>query len=469
MPDTKKQFPEPKERLRLIQLKRWEDLYDGEHYKIFGIKDYFVDGSSQEKKLYIALNLPALISEYFADLVVGEGVKYQVEDEETQEAIEEIVDENNLNVTVYEMAISQSVFGFTTGRAIEDDDETVLIEQVPVDQYFPKFTGSISPKRNEVTLVSYLSLQNPNGKEKPYLYKQIYELKNGDATVKHELWELNKEQNEVLKQVSIKLYDQSLSSDPVSLNLDLLPVVQCNNISKPSQVYGKSDYKDIEGLLQEINDRATQISVQLIKHMNARMAVPRGTLDDKGELRAHEADLFEVGEGESEPKYITNENPQIENGFKQLDKLLMMVSAITKMPPEALGLETKGGVEKVETMRTRLFNTVRKVNRKRIYMEKELKQLMKIALLIKGIDKEKISKIKIVWDKVLPTDPNLVTTNLVSQVAGGIKSRKKAVKELQNIHDEDLETELDDIEKDSALTLPQFSNVPRVNNLDEVL
>jgi len=456
-------FPPIADKIRLKKLRSYKRLFEGEHYKEFGIKDYFVDTKDKEKKLYIAKNTPALISEYFADLVIGRGILFDVDNAEVQKKIDEISKNNKMDILVFELALSQSTYGYASAR-VRIRREKVILEQIPVDQYFPYFTGTINPERDAVCLASYILLKDDRDQEAKYLYKQIYFLEGQDVMLEHQLWLINSN-GELAERKPISLFDASLPSVPEPANLNEIPIYQFDNIKTSGDLFGKSDYKDIETLVEEINNRVTQISLQLIKHLNAKLAVPIGTLNAKGQLKAHEADIFEVGEGKTPPSYITNPNPQIENGFKQIEKLTRDISAITKIPKDVFGLDSeKGGVEKVEAMKIRLFNTIRKVERKRVYLESDLSSMMKMALILSGVAEDTIGDIRIVWDDALPEDIVAKTQTLADQVNSGLKSKRKAIKELQELDEEDLNIEIEAINKDNQATTPAFSTPPRIES-----
>lgn len=447
-------FPNEKEKKRLEALRKYEELYDGEHYALFGIKDYFVDGTKEQKKLYIAVNLPALISEYYADMVVADGIYVDTDDEVIQEAINEIYSANSLDVAFYESSITTSKSGFSVFRVRVDAFERVIIEEIPVDQYFPQSDGG-------VVLASYITLVSMmNGKKYKFLYKQSYSQATPTSNVilTHELWKVNN-QKQPTERVAITEY-MNIVSDTMDTGLPIMPVFQINNSKSSQSLFGKSDYKDPQPLFDEINNRITQISVQLIKHLRARIAVPSGTLDQDGAIKVSESDIFEVGDGDKMPQYITNSNPLIDAGFTQLDKLILLVSSITKIPAEEMGYPGKGGAEKPEAMRIKLFSTLRKVSRKRIYMEQVIIDMMNLALILKGInppaDKKKFD-LRIKWTDALPTDENLLTDRLNSQVDGGLKSKRKAIKELQDIYDNDLDAEIAQIESENQPVIPSFN------------
>lgn len=449
------QFPNEKEKKRLETLRKYEELYDGEHFALFGIKDYFVDGTKEQKKLYIAVNLPALISEYYADMVVADGIYIDTDDEALQEKINDIYSANSLDVAFYESSITTSKSGFSVFRVRKDNSDRIIIEEIPVDQYFPQSDGSI-------VLASYITLVSEmSGKKYKFLYKQIYTQDSPQSNVMltHELWKINTNK-EPKEKVPITEYMGNIKSDIMDTGFNIMPVFQINNAKSSKSNFGKSDYKDPQPLFDEINNRITQISVQLIKHLRARIAVPSGTLDQDGEVKVSDSDIFEVGDGDKMPQYITNDNPLIDKGFEQLDKLILLVSSITKIPAEEMGYPGKGGAEKPEAMRIKLFSTLRKVSRKRIYMEQVIIDIMNLALLMSGLkppsDKRKFD-LRVKWTDALPIDENLLTERLNEQVQGGLKSKRKAIKELQDIYDDELDAEIALIEEENQPVIPSFS------------
>lgn len=455
------QFPSKKEISRLKLLSEYEKLYEGEHYQIFGIKDYFVDGTEKNQKLYIAINLPALISEYYADMVVADGIFIDTDDENLQEMVNDLFSENSLDVAFYESSITTSKSGFSVFRVRKDEADKVVIEEIPVDQYFPQANG-------DIVLASYITVVSDLKKKKEkFLYKQIYKQESPDKNVflHHELWRINSDKQQT-EQVPVMDYLKNIEQDIMDTQFQIMPVFRIDNAKSSNSDYGKSDYKDPKPLFDEINNRVTQISVQLIKHMRARVAVPQGTLDENGEIKVADSDVFEVGDGDKMPQYITNSNPLIEAGFQQLDKLLLMVSSITKIPAEELGYPGKGGAEKPEAMRIKLFSTLRKVSRKRIYMEQVIINMMSLALMMAGAKPNDNGKfdLRVKWTDALPIDENLLTDRLNSQVDGGLKSRRKAIKELQDIYDDELDAEIALIEEENQPTIPSFSRQPEQNN-----
>jgi hypothetical protein len=449
------QFPSDQDIIRLEVLKKYRDIYEGDTYRVFGIKDYFKDGSRQERDLYISVNYPSLISDYFSDMITADGVLVSADTPEVQEALNNIVNRNDLDSKIFQASLSQSIYGYSVIRAINDNGEA-KIQVVPVDQYFPTFTPSLDNTIDDVCIASYMTIEDEKGKDMEIILKQIYSTDDsGTVLIRYEAWTVDF-QGKAKDQIPVSQVNPNLPTGEVALETSEIPVYQINNVKLSDEKYGKSDYKDIEPQIEEINNRVTQISVQLIKHMNARIAVAEGTLDEHGQVRASEADMIEVGEGTVAPSYITNSNPQIDQGFLQIDKLSRQMASISKVPTDVLGQEGKGGAEKVEAMRIRLFNTLRSVSRKRIMFNNALEGILRSSLEIEGIEYD--GNITITWTNPLPPDTLTETEVLAGQLDSGLKSQRKAVGEIQNISGEELDQELQEIQKDNAPSIPLFAN-----------
>jgi len=472
MPTTNPTFPTDKQMRYLDQLRNYQRLYDGEHAELWGIKDYFVDDTKTEKKLYITNNLPALITDYFADMQIGEGLSYSTEDEEAQKTLNEMIEENNLDEVLYDIAQDQSRYGYgiLRVRTTEDGegDMKVVFEDVNPNEYFPEYDARDRRHNNptKVTLVSFLA--DPLGKyANGLMYKTIYERKDEEVTFRYELREckVDKTEGTLLNDNAeyVTLYPE-IADAPVTLEYTKrIPIWDVRNLKGRTNPQGKSDYKDVESLLREINDRMTHVSVQLIKHLNAKLAVPTGTLsDEEGEeasVKAHEIDFFEVGEGQMVPQYINNTNSMLEAAFKYTDKLMLTALGIVKVPPELLNIEgMSGGNEKVEAMRIRLFPSMRKVHRKQVAMRYAVEHALEYALRVMGKEDAKVS---VEFDDVLPKDMTAVVNQMVARKSADLVSTRTALEKMDDLSTEEAENEAERIRSEAPEIAP-FEALPEL-------
>jgi hypothetical protein len=442
-----KSFPSDKDIQRIKESEEYKKLFDGLHDLVFNISDFFQKDLEKKRTLYVAMNLPAFISEYYADMIVGSGVFFDVEDKDIQEKINEFVKRNGLDVLLYEASLAQSEYGYVPIR-LRIENKEVIIEQIPNDQYFPDWSNDIKPVLNGVTLASYVEIGNGDEGEM-FLYKEIYTKENNDKVyLEYQLWSVDSDGKQKT-QVSTSKFNADLPEGKQLTLFTEYPIYQINNIKTSDDNFGRSDYYNIYPQLKSINETITQIHIELRKNLYSRIAVPQGTLNDNGEIRASEADIFEVGVGDKMPQYIQKSNPLIEEAFREIEFFVRSIASMTKIPVEAFGIEGKGGVEKVEAMRLRLFNTEKKVQRKRVYFEKQLEDMLSVALAVEGT---KGASVNITWDDILPVSELELTELLAMQVSSKLKSKRKAIKELQGLDDDLLDAEIEEINNEQTVS-----------------
>lgn len=468
-------FPSSAQFALIRQIEHNAQLYDGEHAAIFGIKDYFIDDTKKLRKLYIAANLPAMITDYFADMMIGEGLTYSIEDDETQKALDVIVDNNALDEMLLEVAQDQSYAGFGVIRVRQTDETTepkVVVESVDPQEYFPTYDIRDRRRTNPTAVVLATWMDDPTGLHKAgIIYKTVYKREGVKVTVSYEVWSQATDKTEKANLSStaayVALYPE-IAREPIVLDkAKRIPVWEVSNTRTRKNPLGKSDYKDIEGLVQEINDRLTQVSIQLIKHMNARMAVPAGWLgDEEGEdnrPKPHEIDMFEMNQGDPEPKYIVNSSPMLDQGLTFIDKIVLMALGIAKVPPELLnvGDAVAGANLKVEAMRIRMFPTMRKIHRKQNAMRPSLEQALNYALALDGKAKEGLS-VSVSFDDVLPVDMLQLVTQMVERKTAGLISTRTALEEMDGLTDEEAQAEMERIEEEKP-TIEPFQPFPTLD------
>lgn len=464
-------FPTAEQLTRMKELKRWRQLYDGDHYLVFGIKDYFVDDQTKEKKLYITANLCALITDYFADMEVGEGLQYSIDDDAMQEKLDTIVETNSLDELLFDIAQDQSRYGQGVLRVRRDEDAegnvVATFEDVDPSEYFPEYDSRDRRKKNptRVTLASWIA--DPTGKNKNGLiYKTIYERTGTSVTLRYEVVLAKSDRTEgasVKGMPEYVVFYPEVAEAPMAIDeIKRIPVWEVNNVKDSQRKSGKSDYKDIEGLIDEINNRLTHVSVQLIKNLNAKLAIPAGSNgDEEGEEsvnRVSEIDIIEVEEGGITPTYISNANAMLDSAFKYTDKLLLIALGIAKVPPEILNVEgSVGGANlKVEAMRIRLFPSMRKTNRKQTSLRYAVEGALNYALALEGNTTDK--KVNVDFSDVVPTDMTSLVNQMVARKSADLVSTQTAIQEMDGVSEQEAQAEIDRIKAEQPVVEP-FNNL----------
>ncbi len=438
------QFPTTEDFARVSKLNNFYNVFKGLHSKVFKLKSYFEEDQKKRTLLYLAYNVGQIVSLTAADFLFGEQLKIQTNEDDAKKPIEgkinKIIQGNYLDEKLYQSSVIQDVAGFTI-FTVRQKDNVAIIEEVPYDNYFPDFSSvRLGEEPKKVVIASYVDIVNPkNNKLETFLYKQIHTI----GKISHELWTTTSDMKQSEK-VELAIYSSELPEEE-STELDYIPVFQIDNFKTVKERFGISTYESVMNLFEELNDRITQISVQLIKHLNAKVAVGEGILTKKGEIDSDQ-ELFLVEKGDIVPQYITNTNDLIEEGFKQIEGILRQICTVTQTPTSFLGLDDQGGAEKVETVKIRMTAFLKKIKRKQRSYEAKLMNILKTALFFEGTKKlpENV-EINFVWDYGLPRDFLTEAQTHQILVESGIESIETAIRELKDLDGEALAQELERI------------------------
>src|SRR5690606_4781633 len=150
-------------------------------------------------------------------------------------------------------------------------------------------------------------------------------------------------------------------------------------------------------LFDELNNRLSQIAVILDKHSDPAIAVPAGSLteDEKGNPVFHVGrdKVFEVlGKDDVIPVYITWDG-KLDAAFKELEFLIDKIRMHPEIPPVALRTDNAGTPAAYGlSTKWRKTSLLAKINRKRQYYNKALRQDLLTAQLLEHAQLQKAGK-----------------------------------------------------------------------------
>ena len=450
------QFPSEAEIERLTLTQKYNNLYENKQYEVLGLHDLIKKQFKNLSQLvYVAHAIPSKVSEFYADFVQGDVRDMKIEttgeNKDEQKKIDDAVDYNDLREMVYDIAVEQSSIGFVP-LLVRIEDGHIVIDQIPQDQYFPQKDGS-------VIFASYV--QKPDAKDLKrdiWLYAQHYLLRHGKAVIERSLWEVA-DNGQKGAQVSLAAYDATLLQEE-KLDIDVLPVVQIDNSRKKRGQYGRSDYADILPQLSEINERTTHVAIQLLKNLDAKMAVP----DESGVINKEtgEAKQFEFLAMTKEsvvPQYIINANPLIEATYTHVERQARYISWFTSVPMDQL-ISNAAQPERVESLRIRLYSAVRKSDSKRANIRKGLDWALRIGLMLLGFKTP--DKIRIEFGDVLPKEPLVDAQVEDIKVRDGLSSRRSSIKRLEGLEDDEVDQEMQAIQQEETVAGINKNNPPQI-------
>lgn len=445
---------------RLEDYARYRQLFRGRHDEVFARVQAWLDKTPDKTLVYIVANFPKLISLICADLLFGEEPVFRVGDEGTpeQETLNAIIINNSLRTLNYEMAVSASwrgdvVFKARYGlRHSYSEGPEPIIEQVPPSYFFPDVDPD-NVKDMRAAVVAWEKRQD----DRTYLRKEIHL----PGRIRNELWLMD---GSVLKrQVPLNTLDEyrELPEEQETGYPGIL-VEHCPNWRLDDDFWGISDYDDIESLVDELNNRISRISRVLDKHENPKLILPPGMMEydpatKRYYIRKEALDVVEVDaeQGANLPRYLVWD-AQLEAAFKQIDKLVEIAFLVSETSPDAFGMGRQGQAESGRALKFRLLRTLGKVNRKRLYLDEALKNVLYAAQVLDvthGGKDYKPKDVHIEWKDGLPQDDLEAAQVEQTRITSGTTSVESAVRRLDGLSGQALKDELARIRADKQSSM----------------
>jgi len=459
---------------RLDNYKRCRHLFKGQHAEVFERVQKWLEESGDKWMVYVACNFAGLISKVSADMLFGEKVKYVVDEDpvsDEQGQLNQLIESNKLNTVNYEMALSTSwrgevIYKVRFGKlatAGEDEQSHAIIEPASPGRFFPITSGD-NIRDLQGGVFGYVRKAPPGVRAREGRdYLRIE--RHLPGKIQNELWLLEEDGRTIQEQVNLNLFEEyaELEQEQETKYPGLL-FTFTPNWRLEDEFWGISDYYDLETIFDEINNRVSRISRVLDKHESPRLILPPGIMhfDEKTErwyVTKEDLEMMEVS-GEDEtvrgdlPKYLTWD-AQLDAAFKQIDKLMQLAFLISETSPDAFGLREGGAAESGRALKFRLIRLLAKINRKKLYFDQALKDVIGKALHMEaehggGLDYSD-TDLRIEWGDGIPADPKEQAE--IEGIRTGHEpttSVRSAVRRLDDLEGEDLENEMQGIEADRA-------------------
>lgn len=464
-------FPPQKHYERIREYRDNKEIFKGHHCDVF--KKYSIGNDRAKELLYISVNLAGIICKKSADFLFGEEMKVLAgkgEHTPEQETFDRFYDENHLNIMLYENALTNAYTGdsfikvrygqeYAGELPPEIDEPRIMIEAVNPENVFPEVVAwdkkkikayhIAIPYYDEEQDQWFLNVESHSAGKISYAIYTVVPI--------HYNYHNEPERFEITG-----IVEGSAVEVLTGVNLPL--VVHIPNLATSESWEGINDLTELHPLLDEINNRLSQIADILDKHSNPAMAVPSGLLgadeDGNAQFRVAVDKVFEVmGKDDVVPQYITW-NGQLQEAFSELDRLIDLVLTISEIPAVALGKGDSGtSGSSGLAIKWRMNSLLAKVNRKKQYYSKGIKQVLFIAQKLEealGIADYEITIPVLHFNDGLPKD-ELEQANIMAIRSGGAKtiSQKSAIMSLNNMTEEQAEAEIERIkdEEESAMEI----------------
>ena len=250
------EFPPKPEQKRIDDYAKYRHLFKGRHDEVFARLQSWLDGEGDKAIIYIVCNFAGIVSRTCADFLFGEPFKAIVRESESKEqsALNRIIDDNNLQTTCYEMALSNSWRGDSVFKARFGkfygwaEQPQAIIEAVPAHAFFPHFVPGNIREYTGATIAFPIEVG-----EKRYLFKEIHL----PGQIVNELWRM--EGREVKDQVKLSTIPEYAELEEFqSTGYPGLLVEHVPNWRLDDEFWGASDYQDLESLFDELNNRISK-------------------------------------------------------------------------------------------------------------------------------------------------------------------------------------------------------------------
>lgn len=478
--DTPFAFPKKADKARLSRYSENDQIYFGDHFDAFKIRGEQTDQKYPEvyrRLRYLVANFAGLASRVMADMLFGEQVSIDVQNDKTQQWLDSLIEDNQLWAQMYESELGNSrrgdaVFKIRVGQrnpAVVDSPSTIIIEEFTPAIYFPvlEVTGTRNvPKQDVIATV----FTKPNAKGDPvsYLHKEIHT----PGKIQHEVWSYNPKEEKLISPLDVKEFGYPESED-TGVNRSL--IFHVPNVRDGSGYFGTSDYHDLKSLFFALNNRITKVDNILDKHSDPILAVPPGVIDEHGQVRKQALQMFEVDNetpGFNKPEYIVW-NANLDSAFKQIDKLVEMLFMFSEIAPASLGADKASGgqAESGRALKFKLLATIRKRNRKVRYYDQAIKDMLETAqelakfhrIQIDGYTPGEVERPDVKWGDGVINDTVEQTEIDIKRVEAGIMSRADAIVDLDGVSPADAAKKVKEIDKEQEPTLPAIENTTNGN------
>lgn len=376
------EYPFEGHQKRIARYAENTQIFQGRYKDVFDRFNFNPNGS-----LYVSLNMAGIICKKSTDMLFGEAVQVSAgkrDNSPQQLLLDKVTADNFLNITNYEAGLTASIKGDAfykvrwgqewDGQLSQElDPSRVIVESVPAEYCFPE-TSPFNRKKIETVHVAVPVYHEDKDKwtlavESHKAGKVLYftcplEVAEVDVWGSPTLWRITGSPKDIL-------------AEDTGIAVPL--VVHVPNFATDTWE-GLDDLSEHKSLFDEINNRLSQIAAILDKHADPAIAVPAGVLevDDMGRpiFSVNREKVFEImGKDDVIPQYVTW-NGQLQHAYSELDRLIENLLATAEIPEVALGKSDSGtsGATGI-SIRMRMSPLLAKVNRKRQYFDKALKQV----------------------------------------------------------------------------------------------
>ncbi|MCE5279380.1 MAG: phage portal protein [Planctomycetaceae bacterium] len=438
------------ERSRIKNLEGLRQIYEGRH------KEYFYRGNRTQhiykalgpnaaNVMYLTENIAGRASLKYADLLCGEPLTIEPEDSDpkAKAAITRLSEQSSLATMHYEAAATASWAGRAYWQVIVQGG-VVKLDSITPENIHPRYDAT--GKNLIAAVVKYVVTVAGN--------KYVRVIEHTVGKIVHQAYLLDG--NAVKARVDLAVVEAGIE-EVQETKIDELTVIEVCNFSTGG--VGATDYcGEVNSLIDEVNNRRSQISRILDKHGDPVAQALESLFDAQGNLKT--GDVLAVDDMSKDAMRYVTWDAKLPDAAASLVNARDSVYGELEMAPVLMGVG--GGATSAETwkkFKLQVNQTMARVKRKRLYMSPAVKRSIRVMMLMDnafglGVGRYEVKAVSLTWSDGLPSDPEDDMRVIVGYRSAGLLSRKRA---LMWIHDGDMnvvEEELQLLADEEAASLP---------------
>lgn len=257
-----------------------------------------------------------------------------------------------------------------------------------------------------------------------------------------------------------------LTSEIVETGVQESLIIPIQNLITSEDVFGLSDYEDIETIVCELETRFSQWSRILDKHSDPAVYGPMSVISKDPLTKETTANLVNkyigLHSGETAPGYLVWD-AQLTAVIAEVDKLMQQLYSLSETSPALFGELATGLANSGTALKRLLLAPLMKASRLRNAFDNQLKQVLAIGsqlAVAKGVPEAVFLDkmlINISWQDGLPADPAEQINEEAMAKSAGLTSTESALQRIWGLSGEALQAEMAKIKEER---LSQAVNPP---------
>lgn len=416
---------------RVRRIEGLRRIRKGEHREHFYVQDntqhaFKAIGPNFSRVLYLCDNLPGMCTLKHCDLLLGEPVAVNPPEEladnrQVLEAIRRISLASRLDATLYDLAATAGWAGKAYMQAIARNGQ-VRIEAVDPALVTPRY----EPGGKELLGATIKQQVSIAGRD----YCRVTDHRRG--RIVHRLYELNG-RGLVQRRAPLDLIRPGMQ-EIEQTGIDALAIVEIRNYTWAGE--GASDYEGCESIIDEINNRLTQISRILDQHGDPAVVALEELFDEQGNLRISGRAISVNSMEQGDPVRYLTWDAKLEFCAAQLERAMHAFLRQQEISPALVGMGGGTSADGWKKFRLQNTTTLARVNRKELFSGPGFAEAIRVAMLLENAVTIGVSypvqPVTLTFSDGIPPDETEEMQIVTGYRAAGLMSMERALMRVHN-------------------------------------